>query len=83
MIDVNEVKAVIGTYQSQLYKDFYAVDFLVERGGKVFKIRYPYKTEIAAENALRAIQNKKQQDLQQPDYRPYIWIMVENRVRKR
>ena len=83
MINVNEVKSVIGIYKSQLYKDFYAVDFLVERGGKVFKIRYPYKTEVAAENALLAIKDKKQQDLQQPDYRPYIWIMVENKIRTR
>jgi len=84
MIDVNEVKSVIGIYTSQLYKDFYAVDFLVERGGKFFKIRYPYNTETKAESALNAIKNKQQQDLQQPDYRPYIWLMVvEKRIRKR
>ena len=83
MINVNEVKAVIGTYKSQLYKNFYVVDFLIERGGNVFKIRYPYKTEVAAEKALCAIQNKKQQDLQKPDYRPYIWLMVESGAKQR
>ena len=72
MINVNEVKKVIGTYQSQLYKDFYAVDFLVERGGVLFKIRYPYNKEIKAEKAKTALQNKKQQDLEEPDYRPYM-----------
>lgn len=83
MINVNEVKSIICIYTSVLYKDFYAVDFLVERSGKIFKIRYPYKTLDRAESAMQAIKDKKQQDLQQPDYRPYIWLMVENKVRKR
>ena len=81
MVNVNEVKSVIGLYQSVLYKDFYAVDFLVERGGKFFKIRYPYKTQSRAEEAMKAINEKKQNDLQMPDYRPYIWMMVENKSR--
>ena len=78
-----DVKTVIGLYQSQLYKDFYAVDFLIDRGGKIFKIRYPYKTRDRASCAMQAITDKKQQDLQQPDYRPYIWLMVENKANKR
>ena len=84
MVNVNEVKSVIGLYQSVLYKDFFAVDFLVERGGTLFKIRYPYQTQDKAQSALQAIKNKEQQNLQEPDYRPYVWIMVEsNKVRKR
>lgn len=83
MINVNEVKSVIGIYQSKLCKNFYAVDFLIERGGYVFKIRYPYNAKINACRAMRAIKNKKQQDLPQPDYRPYIWLMGKNKARER
>jgi len=83
MIDVNKVEYVIGIYTSVLYKDFYAVDFVLKQGDTVFKIRYPYKTKFAANAALQAIKNKQQQDLREPDYKPYVWIMVENKPRKR
>ena len=83
MIDVNNVKSVIGIYRSQLYRNFYAVDFIIERGGYVFKIRYPYTTENRANNAMVAIKNKQQQSLIQPDYRPYVWIINETKLRKR
>lgn len=83
MIDVNEVETLLGIYKSQLYKDFYAVDFLLKRGGCVFKIRYPYKTKEKANVAFEAIKNKQQKDLLQPDYRPYIWLMVKNNIRTR
>ena len=84
MINVNEVKELIGLYKSQLYKDFYAVDVIVERSGLLFKIRCPYNTELKAQQTMNAITEKKQQNIVKPDYRPYVWIMVEsNKVRKR
>ena len=82
-IKVNEVKKIIGTYQSQLYKNYYAVDVLVERGGLCFKIRYPYNTKDKVQGAINAIQNKKQNDLQRPDYLPCVFIQQQNNVRKR
>jgi len=74
MINVQEVKSV-ELYKSVLYKDYYAVDVLVERGGIMFKIRYPYNLQYAAERAACAIRNKQQQDIPTPNYKPYIWAV--------
>ena len=75
MIDVNEVKEVLGMYTSVLYKDFYAVDVLVERGSMIFKIRCPYNAKYKAEQAILAMAAKKQNEIPEPDYRPLIWIV--------
>lgn len=74
MIDVKEIKHV-ELYTSVLYKNYYAVDIFVERGGMIFKIRYPYNLQSVAENAVRAMKNKQQQDIPTPDYKPCIWAV--------
>ena len=82
-INVNEVKEIIGTYKSQLYKNYYAVEVLVNRDGLLFKIQYPYNTMDKVNKAMTAIQNKKQQELQQPDYSPLVFIQRQKQGRKR
>lgn len=75
MINVYEIKQVFGMYTSQLCKDFYAVDVLVERGNIVFKIRCSYNTKHMAEYALLAMGAKLQNEIPKPDYKPLIWIV--------
>ena len=79
MINVNEIKELIGLYKSQLYKDFYAVDVIVERNGILFKIRCPYNTELKAQQTMKAITEKQQQHIVEPDYRPYIYLVKRER----
>ena len=75
MINVNEIKKVDCLYTSQLYKNYYAVDVFIERGGIIFKLRYPYNLQDKAKQAMRAMQDKRQQDIPEPDYKPYIWMV--------
>ena len=75
MINVNEIKQIEGFYKSVLYKNYYAVDVLVERGGIIFRLRYPYNLQDRASQALRAMKNKQQQDIPEPDYKPCIWMV--------
>lgn len=77
-INVQEIKSV-ELYTSLLFKDYYAVDVFIERGGIMFKIRYPYNLKSVAQRAMFAMQNKKQQDIPTPDYKPCIWMVDDNK----
>jgi len=74
MINVKEIIEIDGIYISALWKDFYAVDVFVKRGELIFKIRYPYNTRDKAQQSMRAMKAKNQQDILIPDYKPFIWF---------
>ena len=80
MFDVNEIVCVNGIYISQLYKDWYAVEGIVQREKNIFRVRVPYKTLADAQNVLSQIR-QRQQNIKQPDYRPVVHIMNQGKVR--
>lgn len=73
MINVKEIIKIEGIYISALWRDFYAVDVFVKRGEFVFKIRYPYNTRDRARQSMQAMKSKIQQNVLEPDYKPFIW----------
>ncbi len=79
-IDKKEILKVNGIYTSALWKDWFAVEVLVCRDGRVFRLRYPYKTMERAKQMLRYL-NGNASDAVMPDYRPIIHTMENGRVR--
>ena len=80
MINVNEIVGINGIYISQLYRDWYAVEVIAKRKNTFFRIRYPYCTLGAAQNALEQIKQKSP-NVQKPDYRPVIYLMDQGKVK--
>lgn len=79
-INRNEILNVNGLYISQLYKNWYAAECLVMRNGRVFRIRYPYKTVDSAMDMI-AFLNRKRTNFPEPDYRIMIHIMDKGLVK--
>lgn len=73
MVDFKNIKKVEGIYSSILYKDYYSLDVLVERGNFLLRVRYPYNTKEKAREALRAARMKQQ--IPEPCYRPSVFII--------
>ena len=72
MIDVKQIKEIEGLYKN---KDFYFVDVLIERGFMVLRVRYQYKLEAQARLAKTALQDRKIQDIPEPDVKPSIFAV--------
>ena len=71
MINVQEIKKVEGIHK---YKDVYIVDVLFNRNGIWFKIRYPYKLQSSAQQAITAMKIKQQSEISAPDFKPCILV---------
>lgn len=78
MIDRKEVFHINGIYTSVLFKDWYAAEFLVQRGGRIFRMRVPYKTRAAAAQTVDYL-NGRASSHPAPDYRLVIHIMEQGR----
>jgi len=79
-IEKNEVVGINGIYISALWQDWYAAEFLVKREGRIFRLRYPYKTKARAQQMLQYLEGKVP-ELPKPDYRPIIHTMENGRAR--
>lgn len=80
MVDKSEVIHINGIYTSQLYANWYAAEFLVMRGGRVFRIRFPYNTRDRAQHMIEYLHGRMP-TYNAPDYRPIIHIMERGYVK--
>ena len=65
-----------GVYTSNLWKNYYAAQFVVKQGGVKFRVRMPYKTEKEAHCALKSVMQTGWAPA--PAYRPLIHMLDKN-----
>ena len=63
-----------GIYISQLYKNWYAAECIVYRGGCFLRLRYPYRTSNGAMQMSSYLRGMRD-DFPQPDYRIQVHVM--------
>ena len=76
-------KNIIGGYSiytSVLYSNWFAVEYLEQRGGRVFRVRLPYNTLARAQQMRNHLVTGVGAALT-PDYKPYIHILRNGIVR--
>ena len=79
----NENKKIVGEYKiytSVLYKNWFAVEFIEQKGAQQFRIRLPYNTRCRAEQMLNHLRENVGSALV-PDYRPHIHMIEKGIVR--
>jgi hypothetical protein len=59
---------------SQLYKNWYAAECIVNRGGRFLRLRYPYRTPSGAMQMISYLQGKRV-DFPRPDYQIQVHVM--------
>ena len=69
---MQKIKDTIKVDGVHSHKNIHFVDVFVQSGVLVFKIVLPYNTKEKAEQAMHAVRSDKQQELLEPDYKPYI-----------
>ncbi|MDE6250968.1 MAG: hypothetical protein K2M34_05065 [Alphaproteobacteria bacterium] len=67
-------------YISMLYANWFAVEYLTQRGGRVFRVRLPYNTLARAKQMRNHLTTGVGTALT-PDYQPHIHIVKNGIVR--
>lgn len=76
-------KTVVGGYKiytSVLYSNWFAVEYIEQRGSKLFRVRVPYNTLVRAMQ-MRDYMAGRGGTPVVPDYQPHIHIMEKGIVR--
>lgn len=73
-INRKEVIQINGLYVSQLWRDWYAADYIVRVKGVTYRVRSPYKTRAGARQMLDYLAGKNE-TYKLPEYKPLVQVI--------
>ncbi len=69
-----QVVQINGLYISQLWRDWYAADYIVRVKGMMYRVRSPYRTRAGAHQMLDYLTGKTE-TYKVPEYKPLVHVI--------